>query len=52
MKLLSDELLRKDVPLKRLAHDKVVRIENAVFDTHHEPFTVFPARQVVWNAYK
>ena len=44
MKLLSDELLRKDVPLKRLAHDKVVRIENAVFDTRHEPFTVFLVR--------
>ena len=39
MKLLSDELLHKDVLLKRLAHDKVI-IENVLSDTHHEPFAV------------
>ena len=43
MKLLSDELLRKDALLKRPAHDKVIT-ENALSDTHHEPFTVFPVR--------
>ena len=51
MKLLSDELLLKHVLLKRLAHDKVI-IENALSDTHHEPFVVFLVRYVVWNAYK
>lgn len=40
MKLLSDELLHKDVLLKRLAHDKVVIIGNVLSDTHHEPFAV------------
>ena len=44
MKLLSDELLHKDVLLKRLAHDKVVFIGNVLSDTHHEPFAVFLVR--------
>ena len=43
MKLLSDELLRKHVLLKRLAHDKEI-IENALSHAHHEPFTVFLVR--------
>ena len=43
MKLLSDEILLKDVLLKRLAHDKEI-IENVPSDTHHEPFAVFLVR--------
>ena len=43
MKLLFSELIRKDLLLKRLAHDKVI-IENALSDTHHEPFVVFLVR--------
>ena len=39
MKLLSNELLRKHVSMKCLAHDKVI-IENVPSDTHHEPFAV------------
>ena len=43
MKLLSSELIRKDVLLKRLAHDKEIT-ENVPSDTHHEPFAVFLVR--------
>ena len=43
MKLLSDELLRKHVSMKCLAHDKEI-IENTLSDTHHEPFAVFLVR--------
>ena len=44
MKLLSGVLHLKDALLKRLAHDNVVRIENVLSDTHHEPFAVFLVR--------
>ena len=43
-RLFSSVLLLKYVLFKRLVNDKVVIIENAVFDIRHELFIVFLVR--------